>query len=67
MTMTAKVLQVQNCALLVCDQCTNQEVLVHTDEACCFCPGDCVCIEYTGAMTMSIPPQIYACCISKVC
>ena len=48
------------CDLLVCDLCACQEVLVHTNNACCFRPGQCVCIEYSGAMTMSIPPQISA-------
>ena len=46
--------------LLVCDLCGCQEVLVHTNDACCFRPGECVCIEYSGAMTMSLPPQISA-------
>lgn len=62
----ARVTQVCCCSLLVCDCCTHQEVLVHTDEACCFCVGDCLCIEFSGAMTMSIPPQITATCIRRV-
>ena len=49
-----------DCRLLVCDCATDQEVVVHTDQACCFFPGDLVWIEYSGAMTMSIPPQISA-------
>lgn len=61
--MRARILRVSCCELLVCDLCTSQEVLVHTDKACCFCVGQCVCIEYSGAMTMSIPPQIHADCI----
>jgi len=63
----ACVKQVCPCHLVVCDLCNNQEVLVHTDKACCFRVGDCVCIEYSGAMTMSLPPQITAdkiCCAS---
>ena len=56
-TMTAKILRVCCCDLLVCDTCTCQEVLVHTPRACCFSVGECVCIEYSGAMTMSIPPH----------
>lgn len=59
-TMNARVLRVNCCDLLVCDLCTCQEVLVHTNDACCFRPGQCVRIEYSGAMTMSIPPQINA-------
>lgn len=65
-TMIATVTQVCRCSLLVCDHCTNQEVLVHTAQACCFSCGDCVCIHFSGAMTMSIPPQITATCIRRV-
>ena len=65
-TMTARVLrQINAGSLLVCDCDACQEVVVHTRQARCFCPGDVVCIEYSGAMTMSIPPQISAqriCC-----
>lgn len=64
--MHATVLKVQCDSLLVCDHATSQEVLVHTDQARCFCPCDQVCICYSGAMTMSIPPQISAECIYKV-
>ena len=63
-TMIATVREVECCRLLVCDHCTNQEVLVLTDDACCFNCGDCVCIHYNGVMTRSIPPQITATCIS---
>lgn len=59
-TMKACILRVCPCDLLVCDLCTSQEVLVHTPQACCFREGQKVCIEYSGAMTMSIPPQISA-------
>ena len=65
MSMTAQVLDVQACALLVCDCCDEREVLVHTPDACRFCPGDCVCIRYDGSMTRSVPPQITACGITK--
>lgn len=65
-TMVASVISVECCSLLVCDHCTRQQVLVHTDEACCFSCGDCVCIHYNGAMTMSVPPQITATCITCV-
>ena len=58
--MKARVLRVCPCRLMVCDLRSCREVVVHTPEACCFHPGDCVCIEYSGAMTMSIPPQISA-------
>ena len=61
--MRARVLETNNCSLLVCDLHTGQQVLVHAQNACCFCPGDCVCVEYSGAMTTSIPPQISAHCV----
>lgn len=64
-TMIARVLRVECCALLVCDCETRQEVLVHTDRARCFSCGECVCIRYSGAMTASIPPQITAECIAR--
>ena len=64
--MCAVVLCMQNSSLLVCDCSTQQKVLVHTDQACCFSVGDYVCIHYNGAMTMSIPPQISAQCISRI-
>lgn len=64
-TMIAKVLCVECCKLLVCDCCTHQEVIVHADNACCFACGDCVCICYSGAMTMSMPPQITAVWVKK--
>lgn len=66
-TLKAKILRVCCCDLLVCDVCTCQEILVHTPRACCFSVGECVCIEYSGAMTMSIPPQITATDIRRVC
>ncbi len=63
-TMIATVMEVRQCSLLVCDCATRQEVLVHTNSACQFSCGECVCIHYNGAMTMSIPPQISAVCIT---
>lgn len=62
-TMLATVCRVWRCALCVWDHCTNQEVIVHYDRACCFRPGDRVCIHYNGVMTRSIPPQINAFCV----
>lgn len=64
--MKARVLRADRCELLVCDLCGCREVLVHTDHACCFRPGQCVCIEYDGAMTMSVPPQIGADCVTPL-
>ena len=65
-TMNARVLRVNCCSLLVCDLDTCQEVLVHTNDACCFRPGQCVCIQHSGAMTMSIPPQVSAACVKCI-
>lgn len=66
-TICATVLRGGRCRLCVCDHCTGQEIIVHTPCACHFRRGDCVCIKFSGAMTMSIPPQITAICIEKVC
>ena len=65
--LNAVILKVWDCQLLVCDCCTGQAVLVHTDQACCFSRGDRVQIEYSGVMTMSLPPQICATSISRSC
>lgn len=65
-TMNARVLRTGRCELLVCDLCGSQEVLVHTDSACCFQPGQCVCVTYSGAMTRSVPPQITADCVKPL-
>ena len=54
-TMQATVCNVERNQLLVCDHATQQEVVVHTDQACCFHVGDCICIHYNGIMTASIP------------
>lgn len=62
-TICATVCRVWNCCLLVCDQCTNQMVIVHANNACHFCPGDHVCIHFDGAMTRSMPPQIHGACV----
>lgn len=65
-TMNARVLRAGCRQLLVCDLCGSQEVLVHTDSACCFQPGQCVCVTYDGAMTRSVPPQITADCVRSL-
>lgn len=62
-TINARVLRVCRCQLLVCDLCGCQEILVHTGDACRFQVGQCVTITYSGAMTMSIPPQVNAECV----
>ena len=59
-TMCAVVVRACRCALCVCDCESDQRVLVHTPDACCFRAGQRVCITYSGAMTRSDPPQITA-------
>ena len=49
-TMCATVLRVCPCELCVCDHENCQQVLVHTDNACCFRVGQQVCIEFSGAI-----------------
>lgn len=66
-SMKARVLQVRDCDLLVCYCCNQQEVLVHTPDACRFQVGDQICIRYSGIITMSLPPQISATDISRGC
>lgn len=66
MTMNATVQTVEACSLTVCDHGTQQVVVVHTPNACHYCVGDCLCIRFSGAMTMSLPPQITATCITKL-
>jgi len=65
MFMHATVLVVRKDRLFVRDHSTSQEVLVHTSDGCGFQPGDHICIQYSGAMTKSIPPQISAVRITK--
>ncbi|MDO4174582.1 MAG: hypothetical protein Q4D42_07440 [Eubacteriales bacterium] len=64
--MIATVLEVQENILLVRERRTAQRVLVHTLLARHFRPGDIVRILYSGAMTMSIPPQITAIHITRI-
>ena len=66
MTMQATVRRVECNSLLVFDHEMSQTVVVHTTDACHFRVGDFVCIRYSGAMTMSIPPQITATNISII-
>ena len=66
MFMFATVQRVGNASLLVYDHSGSQEVVVHTPNAHCFSPGEEIFIKYNGIMTLSIPPQISANCISKI-
>ena len=58
--MQARVLRVQRDNLLVRDCTTGQNVQVNTNRARRFRVGQRIIIQYNGAMTMSIPPQINA-------
>lgn len=66
-TMYCTVLEAREGWLLCCNHDSNQSVIVHTDLASCFCTGDRLCIEYSGAMTMSLPPQMSATRITRIC
>ena len=67
MTICATVLAVLDGALLVRDCCTCQQVLVHTQGTRCFRPGDRARIRYSGASTRSLPPQVTATEICRIC
>ena len=58
--MQARVLRVRRDHLLVRDCGTGQQVQVNTHHARRFRMGQRIIIQYSGAMTMSIPPQISA-------
>ena len=45
---------------------TGQDVVVFTANACRFRAGERILVEYSGAMAMSLPPQISADCIRRV-
>lgn len=67
MTMLATVLRIEPSRIVVRDCSTRQTVIVNI---CCTChirPGDCVRIQYSGMMTMSIPPQIPSAHVRVVC
>lgn len=66
MIMLATVVSVRDDHLLVIDLSNRQQVRVNTREALRFRPGDIVRIRYSGAMTMSIPPQISAIRIVRI-
>lgn len=66
MTMQATVRRVERNNLYVFDHAMSQIVVVHTLEAYRFRVGDFICIQYSGAMTRSIPPQITATNISLI-
>lgn len=64
--MIATVLEVNSDSLLVCDNQTQQEVIVFTNCTCNFQEDDKIIIFYNGIMTRSLPPQINAIRISKL-
>ena len=65
-TMIATVLGCRNGSLIVRDHANSQIVVVHTPWACRFRIGDRVRIQFSGAMTLSIPPQITAINIMRI-
>lgn len=67
MLMIATVERVRPNSLLVRDRRTFQTVLVNTNQNTrCYFPGDVVSILFSGAMTRSIPPQIFAIAIRRL-
>ena len=64
-SMCAQILEIDDNRILVRDSRTRQEVVVNTRCKCNFRVGDRIIIIYSGAMTMSIPPQISAIRIRK--
>ncbi len=65
MIMNATIREVRENSLLVCDHATGQDVVVNTQDACCFCVGQRIRIQYNGIMALSLPPQITACRITR--
>lgn len=65
-TMCAEILEISENSLLVRDSRTRQEFIVNMRCNCNYRTGDRIIIIYSGAMTMSIPPQISAIRIRKV-
>lgn len=61
----ACVLEVRCNHLLVLNCDTGQKVRVNTPCARRFCVGERICVTFRGTMTMSIPPQIRATCITR--
>lgn len=56
----ATVLESRKDSLLVSDNATNQQIVVHAQDAPCYAVGCRVCIHFNGVMTLSLPPQIAA-------
>lgn len=65
MTICAVILEISDNRLLVRNSQTEQQIIVNTRCRCNYRVGDRVIIIYSGAMTMSIPPQISAIRIRK--
>ena len=66
-SLVGRVLEVNDGWLLVCDQSTCQQVRVNTPCASCYRVGERLRICYDGVMTASIPPQISASKICRIC
>ncbi len=58
--MQARILRVRRDDLLVRDCRTGQEVRVDLPRPGRFRPGESVIVQYSGAMTRSVPPRISA-------
>lgn len=65
-TMIATVLRIDRQSLLVRNEATGEEFLVHYRNPGAFAVGDRVRILYNGQATFSIPPQINAISIQKI-
>ena len=52
--------------LLVADDVSHMEILVHSPAAANYAAGDHLKIGYNGAMTRSLPPQIYATMLQRI-
>lgn len=59
-TMLATVLEKQDAELWVKDLATSQEMSVKGENLSLFALNDVIEVTYDGALTKSIPPQLYA-------
>ena len=57
-TLCATVMQVDQQNIMVCNYSNNQEVLVHTKDACRFSKGNCVCIHFSGQPALCVPEAL---------
>lgn len=64
--MTGTITEITSCYILINEE-MHGEVRINTKCGCRFNVGDTIEVTHNGAMTMSIPPQISAIKICKVC